>query len=313
MEILVKRAGMQTTVQDLGRTGYRADGVPLSGAMDPFALRLANLLVGNLENTAALEFTLLGPELEFSHDTLIALTGGNFGDLPMWQPVRVPAHTVIRLSAAREGCRGYLAVAGGFQVSGVMTSASTFIRGNFGGHEGRALREGDLLHARDIVRHVADHWRVDPHILPSYSSAPQVRVVRGAQASEFGRTFFESSYAVTAQSDRMGFRLKGATLLRRSTAELRSATVVPGTIQVPADGQPIVLMADAQTIGGYPQIAHIVNIDLPLVAQLRPGDTLTVVEVSTEQAHELALARERAVAMLRHGLAQKLTCNELST
>jgi antagonist of KipI len=313
MEIGVKRPGMQTTVQDLGRTGYRADGAPLSGAMDPFALRLANLLVGNAENTAALEFSLLGPELEFFHEALIALTGANFGDLPMWQPLRVPARTVIRLNAAREGCRGYLAIAGGFQVPAIMGSASTFVRGGFGGCEGRALREGDALRAPDIIRHVADHWRVDPHILPSYSSAPQIRVVRGAQASEFGRTFFESSYAVTAQSDRMGFRLKGATLLRHSTAEFRSATVAPGTIQVPADGQPIVLMADAQTIGGYPQIAHVASVDLPLIAQLRPGDTLTVTEISLERAHELALARERAVAMLRHGLAQKLTCNEPST
>lgn len=306
MEIRVIRAGMQTTVQDLGRRGHRAHGVPLSGAMDPFALRLANLLVGNSENTPGLEFTLLGPELEFSHEALVAVTGGDFDGLPMWRPVRVAAHKPIRFSAAREGCRGYLAVAGGFAVTPLLESGSTFLRGGFGGVAGRALREGDVLQAPDLSRSVADHWRIDERILPAYSPAATVRVIRGAQAAEFGRTFFDCPYKVTAQSDRMGLRLKGPTLVRQSSVELRSATVSPGTVQVPADGQPIVLMADAQTIGGYPQIAHVISVDIPLVAQLRPGDTLAFDEVSLEQAHELALARKHAVAMLRHGLAQKL-------
>jgi antagonist of KipI len=297
---------MQTTVQDLGRSSHRSEGVPLSGAMDRFALRLANLLVGNDESVAALEFALLGPELEFSDDAVIAVTGGDFGGLPLWQPVRVAAGTTIKFSAAREGCRGYLAIAGGFSVPPRLDSASTFLRGGFGGLEGRALREGDVLQSNAVPRQIAGHWRIDPRILPEYSAAPAVRVLRGAHAAEFGRTFFESSYRVTAHSDRMGLRLKGATLLRQSTTELRSMTVVPGTVQVPADGQPIILMADAQTIGGYPHIAHVITVDLPLVAQLRPGDALNFVEVALEEAHELALAREHALAMLRHGLAQKL-------
>lgn len=305
MEISVRRSGMQATVQDLGRPGYRADGVPLSGAMDRFALRLANLLVGNPEHAAALEFTLLGPELEFSAAALVAVTGGDFGGLPLWQPVRVPARTPVRFGAAREGCRGYLAISGGFGVPPVLGSASAYLRGGFGGGLGRALREGDVLHAPDVVRSVKTGWRLDLRVLPGYSAAPAVRVVRGSQASEFGRTFFDAPYKVTAQSDRMGLRLRGPTLVRRSRAELTSSTVVPGTIQVPPDGQPIVLMADAQTIGGYAQIAHVIAVDLPLVAQLRPGDMLSFIEVTLEHAHELAVARERTLAMLRHGLAQK--------
>jgi antagonist of KipI len=307
MEVTIRRAGMQTTVQDLGRPGYRAEGVPLSGAMDRFALRVANLLVGNPENAAALEFTLLGPGLQFSSPALVAVTGGDFGgELPMWQPVHVPARTSVRFSAARAGCRGYLAVAGGFQVPSVLGSASVYLRAGFGGWEGRALREGDVLPAPDLERHVEAHWWIDPRILPEYSSSPTIRVLRGAQAHEFGRTFFESTYRLTAQSDRMGLRLAGPMLVRQSQLELRSGPVVPGTVQVPPDGQPIVLMADAQTIGGYPQIAHVIRVDLPLVAQLRPGDTMSFAEVSLEDAHELALAREHALAMLRHGLAQKL-------
>ena len=303
---MVRRAGMQTTVQDLGRTGFRAEGVPLSGAMDRFALRVANLLVGNTENAAALEFTLWGPELEFSRETLVAVTGADFGALPRWQPIRVAAGTQLRFGASRDGCRGYLAIAGGVEIPRVLGSASTYLRGGFGGGFGRALREGDALGAPDLRRDVAEHWRIDARILPAYTNEPTVRTIHGAQAAEFGRAFFESAYRVTAQSDRMGFRLKGTTLVRRSDRELRSGTVAPGTVQVPPDGQPIVLMADAQTIGGYPQIAHVVTADLPLVAQLRPGDTLRFSEVGLAEAHELTLARERALAMLRHGLAQKL-------
>lgn len=307
MEIVARRAGMQTTVQDLGRPGYRSAGLPLSGAMDRFAIRVANLLVGNPEQAPALEFVLLGPELEFSSAALVAATGGDFDALPRWQPVRIEAGTTVRFSAAREGCRGYLAVAGGFDVAPAFGSASTYLRAKIGGLDGQALRTGAVLRAPELSRQVRDHWRIDPRILPPYSGSPSVRVIRGAQASEFGRTFFEAPYQVTAQSDRMGIRLKGPTLGRHSEAELRSSTVMPGTIQVPPDGQPIVLMADAQTIGGYPQIAHVISVDLPLVAQLRPGDVFTVAEVSLEEAHELALAQERSLAMLRQGLAQKFS------
>lgn len=307
MEVRVHRAGLQTTVQDLGRPGHRADAVPLGGAMDRVALRVANLLVGNDEAAAALEFTLLGPELEFSEEVLVALTGADFeSGLPNWTPVRVPAATPIRFGAARDRCRGYLAIAGGFEVPPVLGSASTYLRGGFGGLGGRALRDGDVVTARGVPRRSDGRWHIDPRILPPYSGRPTVRVLRGAQAPEFGRTFFEASYHVTTQSDRMGLRLHGPALRREGAAELRSSPVAPGTVQVPPDGNPIVLMADAQTIGGYPQIAHVIDVDLPLVAQLRPGDALAFAEVTLEEAHELALAREHALAMLRHGLAQKL-------
>ena len=305
MEIKILRAGMLTTVQDLGRRGHRASGVPLSGAMDAFALRVANLLVGNAENAAALEFTLRGPELEFSADTVVAVGGGDFGALPLWQPVHVAAGTRINFSAARLGCRGYLAIAGGFDVAPVLGSRSTYLRAALGGHDGRALRDGDGLHAPGLVPHVAGRWHIDERILPAYSAAPVVRVVRGAQADEFG-ALGDATFSVSQKSDRMGVRLAGPALGRKETGDLISMTVVPGTIQVPPDGQPIVLMADAQTIGGYPQIAHVIGVDLPLVAQLRPGDTVRFREIPLAEAHELTLARERALAILHEGLAEKL-------
>lgn len=306
MEVTVKRGGMLTTVQDLGRCGHRAAGVPLGGAMDPLALRVANLLVGNAESAAALEFTLRGPELEFSAETIVAVGGGDFGAVPLWQPITVPAGGRLAFGAARTGCRGYLAIAGGFDVAPVLGSRGTYLHAAFGGHEGRALRAGDVLQAPELTRGVVGRWHIDERILPAYGAAPIVRVVRGAQAEEFGAAFFGHAFSVSPKSDRMGVRLTGPALSRVGAAETVSATVVPGTVQVPPDGQPIILMADAQTIGGYPQAAHVIGVDLPLVAQLRPGDTVRFHEVTLAEAHELALARERQIGMLHEGLAQKL-------
>jgi KipI family sensor histidine kinase inhibitor len=304
--IEVVRAGMFTTVQDLGRRGHRARGVPFSGAADAIALRLANSLVGNPEDAAALEFTLVGPELRFLHDTVIALGGGEFGDLPRWLPMAVSGGTTLRIGPARTGCRGYLAVAGGIDVATVLGSRSTYVRGGFGGFHGRVLRDHDVLPVPAIRRHFRDHWRIDERIVPAYSSAPIVRVISGAQADQFGDAWMERNFKVSSQSDRMGVRLLGPALERNATHDLVSSPVAPGTIQVPPDGQPIILLADAQTIGGYPQVAHVISVDLPLVAQLRPGDAVRFYKVTLAEARELLLAQDRAVALLREGLAQKL-------
>ena len=306
MAITVIRSGMLTTVQDLGRRGHRAAGVPLGGAMDAMALRLVNLLVGNGEDAAALEFTLTGPELVFTADTTIAMGGGDFGGVPRWQPVRVRAGERVKFGAARTGCRGYLAVAGGLDVPVVLGGRGTYLRAALGGLEGRALRDGDELRAAAVSREMVGGWQIDERILPSYSAAPTVRIVRGAQAGEFDGPLTSVGFKVTSKSDRMGVRLIGPEMVRRDARELISATVAPGTVQVPPDGQPIVLMADAQTIGGYPQIAHVISVDLPLVAQLKPGDTLRFREVTLQAAHQLILDRARALALLREGLAQKM-------
>lgn len=334
MEMRIIRPGQLTTVQDLGRRGYRAAGVPLSGAMDPLALRIANSLVGNPESAAVLELTLVGPEVEFSADTLIALGGADCGGLPAWKPVAVAAGERVVLGECVRGCRGYLAVAGGIDVPLVLGSRSTYARGGFGGFQGRPLQEGDVLKIADAsvgaaVRtenasrtepapQSAAHgdlqvttWRIDPRVLPAYGPAATVRVVPGAQAGEFGRALFEAEFRVSPQSDRMGLRLTGRNLERSSAEELLSSAVMPGTVQVPRGGQPIVLMADAQTIGGYPQAAHVIGVDLPVLAQLRTGDTVRFVEVTLEEAHRLALVRDRALAMLREGLAEKVAARAL--
>lgn len=311
MEIKIIRAGMQATVQDLGRTGHRAEGVPASGAMDSCALRIANALVGNPENAAAIEFAFVGPTLAFSEDTWVALGGAECEGLPSWRLHRVPVGAALEIGPCVRGCRGYLAVSGGIDVPMVLGSRSTYLRGGFGGFEGRALRKGDVLRtlagpgvSRELGGGSAN-WRIDPRVLPPYSSEPTVRVVEGVDA-DVGRGWIEEVFRVSPQSDRMGLRLKSERPLTTNRRELLSTAVAPGTVQLPPDGQLLVLMADAQTIGGYPQIAHVISVDLPLLAQLRPGDRVRFSVVNLEEAHRLALAREHALSLLKQGLAEKL-------
>jgi antagonist of KipI len=275
--------------------------------MDVFALRVANLLVGNAEAAAALEITLVGPEIEFERETVVALGGADFDVLPTWQPVLVKAGERLRLARARRLCRGYLAVAGGIDVPLVLGSRSTCLRAGFGGHRGRVLRDGDTLPLPPGLRRPVGRWWLDGRVLPAYSNEPEVRVLGGAQAGEFATPLTATTFTVTPRSDRMGIRLDGPALRREVRKELPSAAVVPGTIQVPPDGHPIVLMADAQTIGGYPQIAHVIGADLPLMAQLRPGDRVRFREVGLDEAHAALRDVERDLATLRAGLRDKFT------
>ena len=313
MEIKILRGGMMTTVQDLGRRGHRAAGVPLSGAMDPFAFRLANALVGNPEGGAALEFTLVGPELEFTSDALVAVTGAECEGVRSWRPFALRKGERLKLGSCSRGCRGYVAVRGGIDVPVVLGSRSTYLRGGWGGFEGRALHEGDRLQIGVGIEHFLSaqrspyDWQIDPRLLPAYSSTPVVRVIRGSASTEWGGKLFHREFRVSPRSDRMGVRLTGGDAPHSNDPDLLSSAVVPGTIQVPPDGQPVILMADAQTIGGYPQAGHVIGVDLPLVAQLRPREGLRFAEVSIEEAHRLALARGREIAILREGLMEKLS------
>jgi antagonist of KipI len=306
MEINVIRAGMLTTVQDLGRLGHRAEGVPSGGAADPFALRVANLLVGNSENTPALEFTLTGPELEFTADAWVSMCGARFEGIPAWRPVRIEAGRRIRLGKRFQGCRGYLAVAGGFDVEPVMGSRGTFLAAGIGGYKGRALRDGDVIRSVPSDRELTGHWSLDVRMFPKYSHEPNVRVMPGAHADDFGDALFSGRFGVTARSDRMGIRLDGPKLMRASGGDLVSTAVAPGTIQVPPDGNPIVLMADAQTLGGYPRVAHVASVDIPLLAQLAPGDGVRFARTTVAEAHALSHAWEHGLALLRQGLAAKI-------
>ena len=322
MSIRVIKPGLLTTVQDLGRYGYQKHGVIVNGAMDPFALRMANLLVRNDANQAVLEITLMGPSLQFEVDACLAICGANLSPMvdgepiPGWRPVHVKKDSILHFGAPLSGCRAYLAVTGGFDIPGIMGSKSTYLRAEIGGWEGRALKKGDVLPLNaegsffatgDGAGFASTRWAISSDLLPKYEADPVVRVIRGNQFDLFDdqskESFFASEFLVTPQSDRMGYRLAGPTLGLRQPMELISEAVAAGTIQVPPEGNPIVLLADRQTTGGYPKIAQIASVDLPVIAQVSPGGKVRFQEISLQEAEELYLLREMDIQILTRGIA----------
>jgi KipI family sensor histidine kinase inhibitor len=317
----VIHSGMQTTVQDLGRSGHQAVGVTVGGAMDREAAQVANWLVGNAGGAPVLEAVLTGPELRFTREALIAVTGGDVAGLPGWRPIRVRPGDVLDLRRIETGARLCVAVAGGWDVPAVLGGRGTHLRAGFGGFCGRALRAGDELGTgpvslaaeawlSDPESPVVAGWFITPRWRPPYSAAPRARIVRGPQAHGFcgeaWRRFLGEAYEVQGQSDRMGLRLAGPTLALGQPHEMPSESVAFGSVQVPPDGQPIVLLADRQTLGGYPKIANVVTVDLPLLAQLKPGDTVRFQEVDGVEAERLLFDRERALSGLRDSVARLL-------
>jgi len=318
MEMFVTRAGFLTSVQDLGRTGFREFGVSLSGALDPFALRVANLLVGNDESAAALEVTLGGLQLHFNDDRIVAWCGGEFEvqigsrSLPAGHVARSQAGDELKFRPPQIGCRGWLAISGGVDVPIVLGSCSTDLRANSGGFQGRTLRDGDVIPlgprpGSPIPATRISSWTA-PHDWASPAKRdPTLRFIRGVDWNRFNAATLQrlasEAFAVSPDSDRMGVRLTGPELRRIENADLVSEAVAPGTIQVPPSGQPILLLGDCQTIGGYPKIAHVITVDLGMAAQLRAGDRVRFSEVSLDDAHRLLLQRERALERFRIGLS----------
>ena len=297
MALEVLDGGLLTTVQDLGRYGYERLGVPVAGAMDPFALQAANILVGNRPGEAALEITLVGPTLRATESCLIAITGADLSprlngqEMPMWMAVFVRKGWLIEFGERKSGCRAYLAVAGGIDVPPIMGSKSTYLRGGFGGFEGRALKEGDLIPIGRPAYHLpslaGNEFPADR--IPEYSDAPEVCVILGPQDDHFTEegiaTFLSSEYKVSPASDRMGYRLQGPEIAHKGPTGIISDGIALGSVQVPADRQPIVMMADRQTTGGYPKIATVISADIPLLAQCVPGaSTVTFKAITVEEA-----------------------------
>jgi KipI family sensor histidine kinase inhibitor len=302
--IRVGRPGLMTTIQDLGRPGHRAAGVPLSGAADPLALRLANLIVGNGEDAAGIECTLVGPELTFECDAVVALVGGDFSGLPGDRPVHVAAGETLAIGQARRGCRGYLAIAGGVLVAPQLGSRSTCVPAGLGGLAGAPLRDGDRIPIRTGAPAVRGRWAVSADLagLPAPSGC-ELRFIPAA--AEPSRALAQATWRTSSRSDRMGVRLEGAQIAG-GRADLVSAAVTPGTIQLPPDGHPIVLLADAQTIGGYTIVGHVIAADLRLAAQLRPGAAVTFAPVTLDAAQAAYGKQEKAVDDLRHALAGRI-------
>ena len=308
----VRRPGIMTMVQDGGRSGTQHIGVPEGGAADRQSLRIANILVGNPESAAGLEWVMQGPKLLFWERRVVAVTGAEYAGVPSSRPFVVEAGEELDLGTVERGFRGYLAVSGGIDVPMVLNGQGTYLRGKFGGLQGRTLRRGDLLGAgTPVAIGVVRAGRVSADLTtPLPEGTESVLVVAEGETDDFDldslQRFWGGVYQVRQDSDRMGLRLSGPGLACIHQEQQVSAGVAPGTIQVPPDGGPIVLLADRQTIGGYPRIGSVASVDLPKLAQIRPGGTVRFVAVDHQDAETLRLANERDLGFLKAGARRLL-------
>ncbi len=306
----VVRPGLQTTVQDLGRWGHQDRGVSVAGAMDPFAHRLANALVGNERHAATLEIMAAGPEIEFEDERVVAVTGARFAlrlngaAVSVAESFVVPPGASLRFGERTGGARAYLAVQGGFDVPVVMNSRSTDLRNSFGGWQGRALKAGDRL-PLGSVRPARVGRRLPPGHMTGEANV--VRVLPGPHEERFASDAFErlesEAYMVAADSDRVGYRLAGPAISHSRGADLISEATLPGALQVPASGQPILLMAERQTTGGYPILAAAITADCGTAAQMMPGDRLRFRRCTRAEAMAALLAAEGALLSLEREIA----------
>lgn len=297
----VTKPGLLTSVQDLGRHGYQAVGVPVAGPMDLFSHRLANHLVGNEPDAATLEITLIGPEIRIDADTTVAIVGGLFEvtcdgrPVPMGASFAVQRGQQLKFGRIVQGARAYLAVAGGVLTEVVLGSRATHLVSRMGGVDGRALLAGDRLAVLDRPGPRPSRKAIGL-TLPTGGRA-RLRMIAGPQDHWFHPDALKAlagvSFRISPRSNRMGYRLEGPPLVRTQEGELISEPVGMGAIQVPSAGEPILLMADRQTAGGYPKIGHVISADLPLAAQLAPGDFVELIHCSREEAVAALIARER--------------------
>jgi biotin-dependent carboxylase-like uncharacterized protein len=306
--IRVITPGMLTTVQDAGRWGVQARGVPVAGAMDLVSHRVANALVGNDRAAATLEITLLGPELEFESERVIAVTGADFDLALDGRPARINAPFLVasgshlRFLARRRGTRAYLAVSGGVDTPAVLGSRATHLVSAMGGHEGRALRAGDRLTLGSSAAGASSLHALESPVVPLADGATTLRVLPGPQDDFFTAHALDAlqsaPYIVGGNSDRMGFRLDGPRLAHARGADIISDATPLGVLQVPASGLPILLMADRQTTGGYPKIATVISADMSAAGQLGPGDAVSFVACTPRDAMAALIAQERALMSL---------------
>jgi len=328
MRITIVKPGLLSTVQDLGRYHYLPQAVPISGAMDTLSARIANKAVGNPDDAAVIEFTQAGAEFTADTDLLIAYAGGgailsaNDQKLPAGRPCFIPAGTLVKLINDEAGIRTYIAVAAGWDVPEVLGSRSTFLTAGFGGLQGRPLKAGDVLSGcktlsvinnRILNRLKGDkiqyaNWSIERRAFFE-ATDKIIRVIPGHELGWFTGSsiagFLSTPYAIAQRSNRMGYHLEGEAIHRTKNNELLSTAVMPGTIQVTGNGSMILLMADCQTTGGYPRIAQVAAVDLPLCAQLKPGDIIYFNAISRHDAEMLYIEREHDLQQLTIAIQSK--------
>jgi len=313
MGLKIMNGGFMTTIQDMGRYGYQETGMAVSGVMDTRAASLANILVGNDENEAVIEVTMMGPTMEFTADNLIAVTGGDLGasvdgnPIPTYQAVLVRAGQTLKFAGLKNGARAFIAFAGGLDVPVVMGSKSTNLKSKIGGLEGRKLAAGD-----EIAFCEPKKWlpNMAKRVLavPDFSAKEHtLRVILGPQNDHFMQrgidTFLNSTYTITNEYDRMGCRMEGNLIRHKNGGDIITDGISFGAVQVPSHGNPIVMMADHQTTGGYTKIANVISVDLPILAQCMPGHKIRFQWVTVEAAQKLYRAQKKEFAELKELLA----------
>jgi antagonist of KipI len=325
MSISIIKPGLLDTIQDMGRFGYSHWGINVGGAMDKFAASVANMLVGNCIDEPVLEIHFPGPQILFDQNALIAITGADFcatlneEELPLWKPVVVRKNTVLHFPKLNNGARCYIAVHGGPCIDKWLNSYSTNLKAAAGGKDGRPLRKGDEIHFKENTIYFAGLLNPDTNFralpwsadsIKSYHHPHEISVIPGYEWSQLGKSsqenFMENNFLIHPSSDRMGYQLKGAELHLEQPFELITSGVNFGTIQLLPDGQLIILMADHQTTGGYPRIAHVISAHLPKLAQLRPSDCIKFNLTTIKTAEELLFARKKELQVLQRACADHL-------
>ena len=308
MGIMFLDGGLLTTVQDAGRRGYQRYGLGVSGVVDVHAYVYANILVGNFHNEAVLEVTLFGPTIEFTSDSVIAITGGDLGPrlngktCSMYRAMKVKKGDVLSFGGPKTGCRAYISFAGGLAITPIMGSRSTYIKAHLGGYEGRKLMKGDEIAFRkpgscpvNLLRRV-----MEPDAFPGEYT---VRVLMGPQDDRFTNegieTFLHSTYTVSSEFDRMGYRLNGPKIRHVTDGNIISDGIAFGAIQVPDGGEPIIMLSDRQTTGGYAKIASVINVDMPMIAQCKAGDKVHFAVTDIETAQNDFIAQKEKYKALR--------------
>lgn len=309
MGIRILKGGMLTTVQDLGRTGYQSQGFSVAGVMDVRSFKIANLLLDNPENEAVLEFTLIGPTLEFTSATIIAITGGDFQPTingepaPMYTAIYMNKGDILKFGSAKTGSRGYIAFSSYLDIPVVMGSRCTNMKSRIGGFKGRKLQAGDYMNFRIKRRYLP--FFLSRKLEPDHFEQDQatLRVIMGPQDSKFSKqgieTFLNTEYTVTSEFDRMGCRLDGAFIAPKESSDIISDGIAFGSVQVPSHGKPIILLSDRQTTGGYAKIATVASVDIPKLVQRKTDHKIRFQAITVQEAQELYLKEEKELDKMR--------------
>ncbi len=309
----ILKAGLLTTVQDYGRYGYQKYGVTPSGAMDVESMEIANLITGNKKDEAVLEMTYVGDEILFKVNTVIAITGADMNpllnnkSLDMYERTNINKGDILKFSYAKNGLRTYLSVYGGFKINKVMNSKSTYTKFSIGGYEGRKLKKGDTLYVNEV--NVRSDKIEDINIQKKIKKPEYIRVIEGPDFDSFNekskKDFFENEYEIKDQSDRMGYRLIGEKIFHKEGPDIISRGLPIGAIQVSGDNQPIIMLSDRQTIGGYTVIGVVVTVDINKLAQMKPGDKLRFNRISLKSAQKLIKNHKDTINKLENYLIDK--------